>query len=303
MTNLQLRTAIAIQELGSISNASKKLGISQPNASSGLKQLENEIGFPIFERTKTGAILTERGSLFLAHARNILAEQEAIMDIRRHTDIYRLRLGTVNYYSAMEPFLKLCRKHRDEPCSDFRCLNVSIQDGLEALDKHELDIVFAPALKSQLTGVINVCRKKNLSMISLGSVPAVISLRKDHPAVLDGRCKNITQGSDAMKEYPYAGYRNLSDDQTSTCYNDTNFIQSSSIIYVDEVDLRLRLVASTNAFMFGIVPSQGVNDRYGLVSFPVPGFFLELICFARSVDKNRKEIQEYLSLLKKELGL
>lgn len=39
---------------GSASRAAKNLFLSQPNLSSAIKNLEQELGFPIFERTSAG---------------------------------------------------------------------------------------------------------------------------------------------------------------------------------------------------------------------------------------------------------
>lgn len=303
MTVYQIKIALAIRDYGSISNASHILGITQPNASYSIKQLEAEIGFEIFRRSKTGVTITEKGNYFLEHAERLLKEHNSIMDIKNFDRIYRLRVGAVNYLSAAEPFLKLCEQHRDDEITDFRFYNVSVKEGIEYLYNYDLDIVFSPVLKNQIPGLKKSCDENNLEMISLGKIPAVISVRKDHPAIADGSCINITQGSNAMKDYPYVAYRNLADDSGPTGYNDINFVPSSYVIYVDEVSVRLRTVASTNGFCFGITPSRGVCERHNLVSFPVSGVSLDVFCLTRKSEPERKEILEYISLLKEELNL
>lgn len=303
MTVSQLKIAIAVKDLGSISSAAEELHISQPNASSSIKLLEKEIGFVIFKRSKSGIVITEKGNFFLRHAELLLKEHNTIMNIKKYDSIYRLRVGAVNYLSAAEPFLKLCEQHRNDEKCEFSFFNVSVDEGIEQLDSYDLDIVFAPAMNAQLTGIKKICKEKNIEMISLGEIPAVISVRKGHPAIEQGLCANITQGSDAMKEYPYVAYRNLSEDSGATGYNDTHFIQSRYIMYVDEVTVRLRLVASTDAFMFGITPSRGVKERHGLVSFPVPGISLEVFCLVLKSESTKTEIQDYINLMKEELEL
>lgn len=61
-----------IEELESISAASKRLYISQPTLSQFLKKYEDDLGSPIFIRTKQGLKLTGEGRIFLDTARNIL---------------------------------------------------------------------------------------------------------------------------------------------------------------------------------------------------------------------------------------
>lgn len=301
MTPLQIRVVLCTAEMGSISAAAKKLNIAQSNASNSIKALEKELGFAIFLRAQSGAALTEKGSLFVEHARRLMFEQEQIMGIRHQGETYTLRLGAVNYYTAIEPFLKLCAAHRDDAQSNFRYFSTSVEEGIEELAKRNLDVLVAPVLNSQITGLRTSCKENNLSMLNICTIPAVILVRKGHPAALDGRCEGIVQGSDALKEFPYVAFRNLFEDNSSTGYRDTDFVQCSYKMYVDEVDVRLRMVSSTNAFAFGCQSSASLLKRYGLVSFPVPGITLDMYCVTRTGEGDRREIADYLELLREEL--
>lgn len=49
MTIQQLQYVLEIARCGSASRAAKNLFLSQPNLSSAIKNLEQELGFPIFE--------------------------------------------------------------------------------------------------------------------------------------------------------------------------------------------------------------------------------------------------------------
>lgn len=57
----QLKYVLAIYKEGSITKASHALFCAQPNLSSALKSLENELHIKIFERTPGGVELTPRG--------------------------------------------------------------------------------------------------------------------------------------------------------------------------------------------------------------------------------------------------
>jgi len=135
----------------------------------------------------------------------------------------------------------------------------------------------------------------------VGTIPADVTLRKDHPAIADGRCKNLTQGSDAMKDFPYVTNRELQEDASSTSLNDSDFVQCSYKIVVDEVDMKLRLISVTNAFSFGIRTTNAMMQRYGLASFPVPGITLEAFALIRTGEADRREIRDYMTLLRREL--
>lgn len=67
-----------LEELGSVSAASKRLYIAQPTLSQFLKKYENDLGYPIFYRTKSGLKVTSEGRLFLDTARQMLSLEQAM---------------------------------------------------------------------------------------------------------------------------------------------------------------------------------------------------------------------------------
>ena len=75
----QLTEIIEIANTGSFSQAARNLYASQPSLSRSVKQLEEEVGFQIFERTSRGVIPTPRGQHLLDRARAISGECEDIL--------------------------------------------------------------------------------------------------------------------------------------------------------------------------------------------------------------------------------
>ena len=65
MTLQQLKYILAIVECGSISEAAKRLYISQPSLSNAVKEIEEEFGIEIFLRSSKGIALTNEGIEFL----------------------------------------------------------------------------------------------------------------------------------------------------------------------------------------------------------------------------------------------
>ncbi len=81
MTLNQLRYVIALSKENSMNEAAKKLFISQPTLTASLKSLEQEIGFDIFLRNKSGISLTVKGTEFLGYAKAVI-EQYDILDAK-----------------------------------------------------------------------------------------------------------------------------------------------------------------------------------------------------------------------------
>lgn len=95
MNTLFFNYAIEIERTGSITKAAQNLFMAQPNLSKAMKELEEQLGYEIFERTPGGMIPTERGCNFLIHAKNIveqLAEMEALGDGKR-PDVQQFRIS------------------------------------------------------------------------------------------------------------------------------------------------------------------------------------------------------------------
>lgn len=65
----------------SLNDAAKKLFISQPSLSNAVSSLEREVGFTIFNRSKTGITVTAEGIEFIGYARQVL-EQYELLDAR-----------------------------------------------------------------------------------------------------------------------------------------------------------------------------------------------------------------------------
>lgn len=78
MTLQQLRLVRQIAATHSLSAAARALDLAQPNLSRSLKELEKELGVPLFRRTARGMEPTAAGSQFLRYADRILAQLEEL---------------------------------------------------------------------------------------------------------------------------------------------------------------------------------------------------------------------------------
>lgn len=98
MNFTHLQYAVAVAKTGSISRAAQQLFVAQPYLSNTIKKLENEIGYQIFDRTRSGIRLTPEGQEFISSAYKILAELNKIKDISSSRLESPLRIAT--YYSS-----------------------------------------------------------------------------------------------------------------------------------------------------------------------------------------------------------
>ena len=84
LTNL--RSLVAVAEAGAITEAARRLGLTQPALTRRLQQLESEFGTTLLQRGRNGATLTEAGSLLVGEARQLIERYEgAKREVARHT--------------------------------------------------------------------------------------------------------------------------------------------------------------------------------------------------------------------------
>ena len=84
----QFRAVLAIAEQGSLLKAARALGTSQPAVTKVLREVEDALGVPIFDRLPRGVLADDYGRAFIARARRALGEIDGVAD-----DIARIADG------------------------------------------------------------------------------------------------------------------------------------------------------------------------------------------------------------------
>ncbi|MEI2267277.1 LysR family transcriptional regulator [Erwinia sp. CGal63] len=89
----QLRVFVAVAQQGSFSQAGQMIGLSQSAVSHSVKELENEIGIRLLDRTTREVVLTEAGVQLSSRLERLLEElNTTLLDVRSYG---QQRSGTV----------------------------------------------------------------------------------------------------------------------------------------------------------------------------------------------------------------
>ena len=80
MTLQQLMYAITTADEKSINKTAQKFFVSQPAISDAIKDLEDEIGVTIFERSNRGVTTTAEGADFIVYARQVVAQYDLLKE-------------------------------------------------------------------------------------------------------------------------------------------------------------------------------------------------------------------------------
>ncbi|KWV54660.1 hypothetical protein AS156_06685 [Bradyrhizobium macuxiense] len=92
-----IRTIVAIAEMGSLSKAATKLGLSQPAVSAQVKRLQGLIGGQLFIKTANGTTFTDLGKLALQQARIILNANDQMLRLGgdENASLHRIGLSSL----------------------------------------------------------------------------------------------------------------------------------------------------------------------------------------------------------------
>ena len=197
MTLQQLKYAIAVADCKSINQAAKKFFLTQPALSGSLRELEEEIGITLFERTNRGVCITAEGSDFLSYARQ-LTEQYEMMEDRfvRQKPKEKFGVSTQHYTFAVRAFMDLIRSYGMEKY-EFSISETRTADVIEDVRKFksEIGILYLDDFNKEV--LIKLLRESNLIYEQLFACRVYVYLSAQHPLA---KKKKIT--FEELKEYP-----------------------------------------------------------------------------------------------------
>ena len=139
-----LTTFINVAELRSFTKAGDKLGYSQSTISFQIKQLESELGVPLFERINRTVTLTDHGSRLLQAAYKI---DELLQEFAHETDPQAEINGMVRLAMAdslsMEVISRIFPElHSKYPRVNLECMAAGTQELFQLLNQNEADMVY-----------------------------------------------------------------------------------------------------------------------------------------------------------------
>lgn len=199
----QLRYVVAIAECGSISEAARRLFVSQPSVTASLHELEREMGIEIFERGGRGVSLTEDGETFLGYARQVL-EQADLLESRykgpSQERAPRFAVSCQHYSFAVDAFVDTIRAF-DAPRYDFTLREEETHQIIEdvARARSELGVLYLSARNREVIG--KLLRASNLTFTALFRAEPHVFLCASHPLAARER---VTL--DDLEGYPYLSY-------------------------------------------------------------------------------------------------
>jgi DNA-binding transcriptional LysR family regulator len=189
-----LRTFKAVSEAGSFTHAASRVHLSQAAVSVHIRQLEEELGSPLFHRVNKKLYLTEGGRALLSHAEAILrAHDEAKAELTSigEPSHGRLHLGVASTAVTVHPLPEILSEiKRKYPLLDFlvigetseriieQILAGSLDAGLVSLPVEETDVLTETLRSDKLVAVMSpqhrLARSRAITSEELSAEPLIL---------------------------------------------------------------------------------------------------------------------------------
>lgn len=253
----QLRYVVKVAECGSITEASRRLFVSQPSITASIRDLENEMGVHIFERTNKGVIVSEEGETFLGYARQVLDQADLLEGKYKGTSeqVPHFSVSCQHYSFAVNAFVDVIREF-DAARYDFTLREEQTHEIIEdvAHMKSELGILYLSEHNREVIERMLVANE--LVFEGLFCATPHVFVCADHP--LAGR-PSVTL--EDLEDYPFLSYEQGS-------YNSFYYSEELTSTFERRKNIRVRDRATLFNLAMGL---NGYTVCSGVISHELNG--------------------------------
>lgn len=253
----QLRYVVKVAECGSITEASRRLFVSQPSITASIRDLENEMGVHIFERTNKGVIVSEEGETFLGYARQVLDQADLLEGKYKGTSeqVPHFSVSCQHYSFAVNAFVDVIREF-DAARYDFTLREEQTHEIIEdvAHMKSELGILYLSEHNREV--IERMLAANELVFEGLFCAAPHVFVCADHP--LAGR-PSVTL--EDLEDYPFLSYEQGS-------YNSFYYSEELTSTFERRKNIRVRDRATLFNLVMGL---NGYTVCSGVISHELNG--------------------------------
>ena len=253
----QLRYVVKVAECGSITEASRRLFVSQPSITASIRDLENEMGVHIFERTNKGVIVSEEGETFLGYARQVLDQADLLEGKYKGTSeqVPHFSVSCQHYSFAVNAFVDVIREF-DAACYDFTLREEQTHEIIEdvAHMKSELGILYLSEHNREV--IERMLAANELVFEGLFCAAPHVFVCADHPLA-----DHASVTLEDLEDYPFLSYEQGS-------YNSFYYSEELTSTFERRKNIRVRDRATLFNLVMGL---NGYTVCSGVISHELNG--------------------------------
>ncbi len=265
MTLQQLKYIIAVAECGSITEAAKRLFISQPSLSGAIKEVEKEANITIFNRNRSGATLTNEGMEFVGYARQVVQQMELLEDkyVKDEAPKQRFCVSTQHYNFTANAFVDMLHKFGQDRY-EFVLNETQTHQIIEDVHNRFCDVGILYLSKANRSVLTKIFDDLGLVFHELFTAYPHVFLQRNHPLA----SKSMIELED-LKPYPRLTY-------VQGVYESSNFAEEPITPEAADKSLRItdraavvNMIINLNAYTIasGIFPKFLHGDT--IISVPL----------------------------------
>ena len=295
MTIQQLQYILEVNRAGSVSKAAKNLFVTHSTISKSVAALEEELGFPIFDRNYQGVVPTAQGRKVLKNAAQAC---ECLCHIREEgvQSTHCIRIETIHTgicSDAMLHLLEECRQRDDLQFLHSFCYNYKI--AMDKLATFDLDLLVYDCMSGFLHNFKKEAAQRGLECVSLGTIPGVIKIGPGH----------------RLYDKPNLVPKDFKDD---VIVDDVQIRRSGSsalktliglnpdrALLLASWEYRYQAVAKGLGVVVGRKSPEYIDRQYGLRNIPLPDIQYHAFYVFNPAQPLCPELQRYIALLEEEL--
>ena len=202
MTLQQLKYADAVATCGSLSEAARRVFVTQPTLTEAIRTLEEELRIAIFTRSSRGVALTHEGEEFLASARQILDDAALIQQKYTGKAVRRpqFAVSCQHFAFAVEAFMEVVREN-DADSYDFTFRETVTSEIIDDVARHRSEIGMLYLSRRNERAIMKILRKEELAFEELFAARPHVFLGRKHPLAK----KKVIKPQE-LDAYPYLTY-------------------------------------------------------------------------------------------------
>ena len=203
MTLQQLRYADAVASYGSVSEAARRIFVTQPTMTEAIHTLEEELRVAIFTRSSRGIAVTREGEEFLASARQILDDMSRISEKYTGAAVRRpqFAVSCQHYAFAVEAFMDVVKANGADGY-DFTLRETTTSEIIDDVARHRSEIgVIYLSLRNE-RAISKILRKEELVFEELYRAKPHVFMGSRHPLAR----RKGPLAPEQLDAYPYLTY-------------------------------------------------------------------------------------------------
>lgn len=241
----QCRYVEAVARAGSFSQAAKELFVSQPNLSSSIKDLENQLGVQLFFRSNKGVRLTDEGHDFLKYAKRILGELTLLENRYSSTFKKSFTVASHHYDFLSIPLARMAEQFKED-YQEFQLIETTTKRILESVENFESDVGIIYLNHENQDILQRSLQNQGLEFTSLGDFPTRIFLGKQHPLA------HLSE----ISESDLVGYQQVRfrQDKSGIIFDEDllEIHQHQNVIYSNDRGTVMNLLCASDAYASGL---------------------------------------------------